>query len=814
MILSEYKETVIKAAYANDIVVIESLLTDSALSQDVKLKLFNFTLMLAASYSYPDVAQAVFACSDLTCEMMKSMSLGAALIKAARYGHLEVIQVIFRALEFSGLEEAELKKIIIYENINGETAYITAACHNQAEVIRELHRQISQLHLLSLGYDFLIHCDQNHKTALMYAMESPTGENTQNAILELWNDSFELNLLIDNKNRSERLLYSLGSEAKFKTEAILMSAIENNKIERVQFLLVQVAKESPEKKSKILNSAFILAARRGYAEIVEIILSFVDSKPEVIASFLNEVDEAVGPEDTALIQAARNGHVKVVDIILRALKNELVPITNSLNRANAQGETAFIAAARNHHANIIEVLFNYTHSDFLFCQMLRHQDQEHNTGLTYAAYQIQEDSITIIASIFQSLQKRVCEAIENSNERILKELLDSLGKARFWFLKTIRFEKTYTLLMVAIKSNNLIVIKEVLSGLELSQQFMLLDQENDEGDTALIIAQKMKYYSIAHWLSFYVRSRLMEGSASRALVALTSNYLELPKINKAILDEWVNGLPGDPKEGSRHKAMFNIMKNANTNACFSELIKNYTVEILSWSNCLMNSSSPIEQEFSCYLREIFSDRKYVNLMKIVVLIWISIHDRDQYNSQIDFKIQLEERQEAWIKSWYSFHQALKSEHIKADYNHCENATINVLASSLCGLHSCVNALIVNTDILEVSAKYLLVSQFNCADYTIDQLVKLRESLTNYNHQLTFDVKQILKPKLKTALHAKFDKFISDRFIKEEDIDSVIDRTLILYSFHSEKIHQEIQKKLVAGIEERSPVVPISRKRLR
>ena len=94
---------------------------------------------------------------------------------------------------------------------------------------------------------------------------------------------------------------------------------------------------------KKFKENLMMAACRGYTEIIKILLPFVDN--------LNAQDDKGG---TAIYKAACNGHTEIVKI--------LAPLTDNPNAPDYLGRTPIYRAAYNRHTDIVKFLAPLTHN--------------------------------------------------------------------------------------------------------------------------------------------------------------------------------------------------------------------------------------------------------------------------------------------------------------------------------------------------------------------------------------------------------------------------------------------------------------------
>lgn len=817
MNLLAYNEALKKAVVDDDVESFKQLLKDllpnSSLTEDDRMPIFTNILVLVARYTRSEFLKFIFGVPELTFLIKKMFTyperegIGSAFLPKALHTLLDTLLDTC----LSGFDRENATALIDALPAKTKYNFITAQAEGQNEnrfMQAVLNGEIEIVESMLFGLSVFQQCHlikEGLRSSAEFEMANFLYENIlENRLNGAWDIEMIKDLYIRllahyniPQTEDELPIWSDIKDIHIASNAIVTLAVQHNVIALVKLLLAEP--ESTEINNEHLfkewQSALILAARLGHSEIVKLILDLVDSRFKDIASFLNEVDESVGPEDTALIEAARNGHINVVQIILDAFKNELVPIINSLNRSNAQGETAFIVAACNEHTNVIKTLFTYIPDTSFHAQLLIHQDQQGKTGFIHACEK--KKNTSTVEAIFKLWSEAMYNAICNSKEETVRELLGSVPKEIiFRALKLARSGSDFTgdtLLMIAVKKKNLNIVKEILSGLTSSESVELLDQKNNKGDTAYSLAKKMKTHMGEMIEAFFLDS-IQANNANASNQYGSDSLTFLRNCYESQVREKLYLTRNSPSsEEDRRK----------------KIREDDASPLYAWSNSLMHSRGM--EAFMIFLNTI-SRGENRTPMRLDALLSVcnAIYDKPHASPYDDlsnytlgsnehWRMQVEQREQAVIASWYSVYYSRSGWSLTEDEKDYYYTTlINGLVVGLTGLHSGVSTLIVSRMHLEVPVQYLLISEFNCKDYTIDQLVAFRAHLTKH-YCLTVEVQQILIPKLKAALNQKFDKFIDKRFVTEEDQDSVINKVLSSCFGNKLNIRTAIEEKLFRAL---------------
>ena len=129
----------------------------------------------------------------------------------------------------------------------------------------------------------------------------------------------------------------------------LLLAVKHNRAEVVEFLLL-IPDLDVNLQDEDGEAALMIASRRGYTKIVELLLSG-SKRVYITRSAGQRLDINIQDEwgMTALIRASDYGHVEIVKLLLSR------PETN-VNLQNEYGWTALMVASRHGHTAIVEQL--------------------------------------------------------------------------------------------------------------------------------------------------------------------------------------------------------------------------------------------------------------------------------------------------------------------------------------------------------------------------------------------------------------------------------------------------------------------------
>lgn len=244
-----------------------------------------------------------------------------------------------------------------------------------------------------------------------------------------------------------------------------------------------------------------LAARNGYASVVELLLNVIDTEDPDVISTLSLIF------GDALVEAAINGHEKVFDCFLRhnvdfnicnrmlipplfaAVEKEHIAIVRFLlehkadiNKTDEHGNSVLHIAAKAGNKSVVEMLLQYGAEVNVL-------NQHKNSPLCAAIMARHEEIVRLL------LERRAEVLRENTENLKPLQLAQKLGDKKIIEMVTKFEELQEQTLHGAVTTRNVETLKVLLNN-----PFIDIDQKNEFGETALFIAVKKGYKVITKLL--------------------------------------------------------------------------------------------------------------------------------------------------------------------------------------------------------------------------------------------------------------------------------------------------------------------------
>ena len=306
-----------------------------------------------------------------------------AVFEAAGRGYLPIVGLLLD----EGIDWSVVKKP------GATTALHAASWGGRTEVVSKLLTKAYETASQKEFKDFLNHCNDQGKTALLDAAQTARIEIARQLV-----EKYEAEYLTTDKNQCSALNMAC-FEGHTEVVAFLLQ-VASTRLSRERFLGFL------NQRNKWGNTAFFDAAQRGQLEVVEILLERKYGGDYLIANENNV---------TPLHASSWNGHKAVVAFLLKTASEDTPPehVQKFLNLRNKWGKTALMDAAQQNNADIIDLLLSYG-ADYSIC------DNNDFTALHYCAFRNHMAAVRIL------LSKTSVDATDNGEK--FKRFLNQQGK--------------------------------------------------------------------------------------------------------------------------------------------------------------------------------------------------------------------------------------------------------------------------------------------------------------------------------------------------------------------------------------------------